>query len=267
MTGFVNLPDLKIALLEIRHQPLASANARPGITHVIVSEGGQGGDLGTPNAHINIEFLQADFDNLSARMRENGENVVYTLERAMPPAERNICLADADFGQVVDLYGQLMNRSVLCHPQLHPAPISVAAEAQDRNAVIERLGSILEQQTQTATIMDGDTFAVLAPTNLVKSVTAALEKIPCPSPAGPKQSSGSINFVAVPTPLVLRVYGDYIGRKLVLPNNVLPFSLISFHNQTPLTRPEIIYALDVLFSWQGLKASFIDQDSFKMVPL
>lgn len=172
-----------------------------------------------------------------------------------------------NFDQAVDLYAKLMNRSVLCYPGLHRIPISVTREAKDRDAVIAMLGAALEQQTQTATIMDGGKFAVLVPTNLVKSVSTALQEIPYPVPAGPKMPPGTINFVNVPTREVLRIYGEYTNRELPPANNISPRSTISFHNQTWLTRPEFIYALDVLLSWQGFKTSLIGQDRSNMNPI
>lgn len=267
MVGFVNLPNKKIAMLEIQHQP-SNANTHASIVREIVAEGKECTDESISDARVRLEFLQANFNELSVRMRENGKEIVYTLEGAstVPSGEWNVCLVNAGFDQVVDLYASLMHRTILCHPALNAIPVSAVANAKDSNDVVQALSNILLEKTQTATILDGDSFAVLAPSNRIDSVSAALEKIPYPTPAGPTLSGGSINFVNVPMSEAVTVYGEYINRRLVSGNSTPSFGAISFHNQTPLNKSEIIYAFDVLFSWRGCKAAFIGRDSFKMIP-
>ncbi len=266
LKGFINTPDAKIAILEIQHQP-SNASGRPSIVRELVDEGKECDDLSIANDHVRIEFLEANFGGFSARMRENGEEVVYTLESAssLPVGQWNICLVNTRFDQVVDLYAELMNRSILCHPGLNSIPVFAVAEARDRTEAVQALSNILLGKTQTATIMDGESFAVLTQSNQVKSVSEALEKIPYPTPIGPKQSANSINFVNVPLPQVVFVYGQYINRGLISQNRSFSRGVITFHNQTPLEKSEIIYAFDVLMSWQGCKISLFGKDTFGVV--
>ncbi len=268
LKGFINTPDAKIAVLEIQQQS-TNASRRTSIDQVVVAEGKECSTPSYADVPVHIEFLQANFDEFSARMRENGEEVVYTLEGAssLPAGQWNICLVNTGFAQVIDLYAELMNRSILCHPGLNSIPVSAVAEARDRAEAVQALSNILLGKTQTATIMDGESFAVLTQSNRAKSVAEALERIPHPAPIGPKQSANSINFVNFPLSEVVPVYGDIISRHPSLKYPSFSRAVITFHNQTPLDKPEIIYALDVLFSWQGWKVSLFGKDTFGIIPM
>jgi hypothetical protein len=131
-------------------------------------------------------------------------------------------------------------------------------------AAISVLERTLQTKMKAATLLDGDKFALLVPTNLVKSVSAELGDMTNPAPTDEILPRGAIFMRGIRLSQVLPVYGELIGRKF-LRGKPLPESLISFHAQTALSKAEVKYAFDILFRWQGLKAVFVGADSFRMI--
>ncbi len=268
LTGFINTTDTKIAILEIRHHFFGRSNTPPLSVRKILTEGEAFDDMSVKGAHVHFELLQANFDVLGVRLAENGEESVYEIEgrSALPAEPRDVCLSNAGFDEVLDLYAALMGRTVLCHPQVKPLPIFAVEEASDRAAAVDALNRILLSKAQTATIFDGDKFALLVPTNLVKTVSTALQAAAYPVSTNETIPAGAINLRNVPLPQAMAIYAEFIGRTLIPSDRPLPRPVsLSFHNQTPLARAEAVYAFNILFGWQGLKAEFVNQNQFKMI--
>ena len=61
----------------------------------------------------------------------------------------------------------------------------------------------------------------------------------------------------------LVIYGALVDRELVR-GTAVPNGLISFQNQTPLSKPDMIYAFEVLFRWQGLQITTVGSRYFKV---
>ncbi len=122
-----------------------------------------------------------------------------------------------------------------------------------------------------AVIPAGGKFLLVVPEAEVASVRP---RISAPmTPPGKVTSpdlipAGQIYFPNTDLSQVAQVYMSLIGRKLdqtqPLPQTTLP---IKFGNQTPLTREECLYALDALFSWQGLKIVPVGHGSARLVPI
>jgi hypothetical protein len=144
-------------------------------------------------------------------------------------------------------------------------PILLAAAAKDRIGAIAVLERTLQTKAMAATILDGEKFALLVPTNLVKSISAELGAMTYPNATDDTLPAGTILMRSTPMSQVLPIYGELIGRKLVR-DNPLPHSLISFHTQTVLSKAEVVYAFDILFQWQGWKIVVVDDRTFRVIP-
>lgn len=269
LRAIVGLSDLKAALLEVQHHALDRPGVPPFVIRRILAEGEVFDDASIKGAHIHFELLQVDSRYGNVRVRENGEENILELEGRelieLSPGETDICITGIGFDSFVDLYGELMNRTVLCHPVgIKDAPISLAASAQGkREAAI-----FFEQIFQTngiGAILDGDKFVLLVPTNLVKSISATANKRTKPASSEEILPAGSIYLKSVSLADTLPIYGALIGRKPVQSEQWRRGGLISFHNQTPLTKADAVYAFDTLLRWQNLKVMFVGDQSFKVV--
>jgi hypothetical protein len=63
---------------------------------------------------------------------------------------------------------------------------------------------------------------------------------------------------------VIQIYAELAGRKLQQAP-IVPAALIRFRNQTPLTKDEVLYALDTEFGWAGIKMVPAGDNSIKPV--
>ena len=120
---------------------------------------------------------------LKVEPRENGEERGYELEdgsavKLSREAITAICLADISFDDFVDFYGELVDRTVLCHPMIERRPsVFLAAPAQNKLEAVRDLERTLQERGIGA-IRDGDKFALLVPTNLAKSISTSVAKMP-----------------------------------------------------------------------------------------
>ena len=267
LRAIVGLSDLKAALLEVQHHTLDRPGVPPFVARRILAEGEVFDDASIKGAPVRLELLQVDSGYGNVRVRENGEENVHELEGRelvqFSPGEADVCIANIGFDSLVDLYGELMNRTVLCYPvAIKDSSISLATSARDRVEAAKVFERIF-QTNGIGTVLDGDKFVLLVPTNLVKSISATVNK--------PRQSvSTAETFPAVSIYLknvslaeTLPIYGALIGRRWIRSSE--PPVRISFHNQTSLTKADIVYAFDTLFRWQNLKIVLVDDKSFKVI--
>jgi RNA polymerase sigma factor (sigma-70 family) len=271
LRGFIDASDVKLGLLEIQHHSLARSNTPPFTVRKVMAEGETFDDRSVKDAYVTFEFLGVLSEDCSVRIRENGVEGVYPLEgrnavplRAGPPG---VCLVDVGFEEFLDVYAAVLGRTLLCHPTTKAQrSIRVIAAARDRMAVIAVLERSLRENAGAVTLLDGDRLALVVPTNLVKAVSAAQAAKVYPSSTNEVLPAGTIYLRSVSLSQVLPLYGELIGRKFVQ-NDPLPASSISFHNETALTRAEMIYAFDILFGWQRLKVVLVGENSFKVSPV
>jgi RNA polymerase sigma factor (sigma-70 family) len=271
LRGFIEASDVKIGLLEIQHHSLARSNTPPFTVRKVMTEGQTFDDRSVQDAYVNFEFLGVTSEDWSVRIRENGVDGVYPLEgRTSVPlraGQPGVCLVDVGFEEFLDVYAAVLGRTLLCHPTLKaPRPIRVIAAARDRMAVISILERSLQEKAGAVTLLDGDRLALVVATNLVKAVSAAQAAKVYPASTDEMLPAGTIYLKSVSLSQVLPLYGELIGRKFVQ-NDPLPASVISFHNETALTRAEAIYAFDILFGWQRLKVVLVGEHSFKVSPV
>ena len=99
---------------------------------------------------------------------------------------------------------------------------------------------------------------------------------PQPTDAGPPATTnapagedvippGTINFRAVDMNDVLTLYAEYVGRTLLRPTS-LPAVVITLKTQTPLTKPEVIQALEAVLALNGISIIPVGEKFAKVVP-
>ncbi len=87
------------------------------------------------------------------------------------------------------------------------------------------------------------------------------------TPPEPLLPALSINFRGVPVDKVLEVYADFVGRTLLRSPTINGQTLFTLVNQTPLTKTEIIHAMDAELAMNNIAMIPIGDKFIKVVPL
>ena len=108
-------------------------------------------------------------------------------------------------------------------------------------------------------MLEDDAFAMLIPPKLIESRQPRKRT----ANSGGNLPARSVRLENVSLDQALVIYGALVGRELVR-GAAVPAGLISFQNQTPLSKADMIYAFEVLFRWQGLQITTVDSRYFKV---
>lgn len=183
-----------------------------------------------------------------------------------PPANQPVGLDKA-----LVLYSDLTERSVLQYPALPNARLTLNLATTNRAEVARMIETSAAAQG-IALVLDGKKFVLVAPQYAVARLNPQAAKIP---PAGPNDPAtrifptGSINWTAVRLSQALPIYAEILGLKLDS-SGLPPLTAgreIVFINRTPLTRAELLYALETLFEWNGVKMVPAGDGFIKAVPV
>ena len=230
----------------------------------ILSEGQREGKVEVLEIHPETAMVKV-------RLFPNGDPTNLTFTN-LPAPHRGMSagtvLENASLEPVLGLYGELSGRSLLCAQALPNISLTIAIPAQDRVGVAQALQTALAQQG-IASIPDGEKFIIV-----VRKQQAAAVKLR-PAQIKPLVKSaesdilpaGAINFPNTEINQVITIYAELVGRRLdrsVSPP-ITPSAVIRFRNQTPLTREEARYALDMVFGLAGLKMVPVGNDLIKPV--
>jgi general secretion pathway protein D len=77
--------------------------------------------------------------------------------------------------------------------------------------------------------------------------------------------AGAIDFVAAKLDLVLKIYADLVGKTLLRPANLNAPDIV-LKTQTPLTKREIIGALEAVMALSGIALVHVDDKFVKVIP-
>lgn len=254
LAGIVNLPDLKLAVLEV---------AGAGRPHLILAVGQRDGD---------IAVREFNPDEATVKLVWSGTNgdVSVSLTRQNSRAGAlgfGIELENADTDPVLRLYQEFTQRTLLRSPRLVASPFNLRASATNRAQAALVLEEALTEKEIT-TIPDGDKFIMVVPNSQVASVrphSAEIKSSGTNAAGSEMLSPGTVDFRSADLRQVEQIYAEMIGRKLDR-TEPLPFGApIYFKTQTPLTKEECIYALDTLLSWRNVKMLLVGDDTVKAV--
>jgi RNA polymerase sigma factor (sigma-70 family) len=256
----------KAAFIEIQHHSLDRSGTSLFTVRRVIKEGETFDDMSIADAHVRFELLQADAGSGRIRLNENSQEFTHAFAVASPdvsPGNANMRFADVRFADLIDVYACVLNRTVLCHPGMRSEPnVSLAAVAQNQAEAAAVLENLFLKKGY-ATLLDGEKFALLVPTNRVASTMEVIGQMKPPASTD-NAPTGNVDLQNVPLPQVVAIYEALMGR-LWIRDRTFPQS-ISFHNQTPLSRPETAYALEVLFRLQGLNIVPVGDHGFRIVP-
>lgn len=275
LRGLVELPEWKGALVAVHHRSLDRPNAPPFVAKRILRLGDTFDDRSVRGNYLKLEVLQVEAQSGNARLRVNGVELSFAME-TLPqtgPSQTDAPLAllftAPGFSEPLEFFGELVERTVLCHPSIKPASFSLAGRARDTAEAV----AILEQEFRArgiALARQGEHLVLAEPTNLVKTVTAQLTALNSNvwsyKNADELLPKGAIYMENAELAQALAIYGELIGRKLIKDNPVFGRT-ISFRSQTPLSKAETIQAFDILLAWQGLKTLPVGDRDFRLVTL
>lgn len=278
LAGLINLPTMKRAVLDIAQNSSAQAS------QVMLAE---------EQREANLEVREIHAENGTVTLNVQGTESPVTLSLSDLPsrAERSspgLALENSDLNIVLRLYQDFVGRTVLQSPFLPATTFTLKASVANQHEaalVLERAFA----EKEIVTIADGSKFILVVPKSQAATATTHSSQIVSsasnsPASINPTDSpkalalpsnqasdlipAGLIDFRGVEVRDVLKMYAELIGsnfdrRQALPPGNNKPVVLCS---QTPLTKAELIYALDTLLSWQDIKVVPSSGGLVKAVP-
>jgi hypothetical protein len=220
------------------------------------------------NANVQIEIVRIDFTNGMVHARENGKDAVYHFNAGTGTntvaTDFSLRLNDTNFEAVFALLSKFKERTLLIHPAAHrQIPVVVSANPRNKTEAIQSLESALREKG-FAIIPDGTKFDMIVPSELATNVIPRSADLPIAKADEMMVAPGMIYFDDVQFEEVLMIYGKLIRREIIQDES-LPNRTLSIQSMNPLTKSEVIYALDVLFDWQGVKIANVDDKTAKVV--
>ena len=173
---------------------------------------------------------------------------------------------EADDRQVLEIYSEFTKRMVLRSPAAQNIKVSLRSQTELTRAEAQWLLEAALSIGGIALLPEGERFVFALP--LTRTVVAP--KVPANPLAaevkGEPFPAGNLKFEQASASQVLAIYAELIGRKPVN-TGVPPFS-ISLRNQIPLTRAEVLYALDAMAALNHLRfvAAGDQQVTLEVVP-
>lgn len=179
-----------------------------------------------------------------------------------PARDRNTWSLD----QALTIYEKVKGRALLRHPQLKGGRMPFATGESP-----EKTGSAIEAhlfQQGITTMPLGENLMLIVPVALTNDLP--LPPLPSDSSVTNRQKSslGTLDFQNAPLPQVFAVFGE-LNQKLVVnasEMSSLPVR-ITFRSNIPLQRSEVVYALETLLLWNGIKIVPIDGKTCKAVAI
>ena len=208
----------------------------------------------------NIELLHIFPERGAVELRVGESNLMTvslsnaTNTSAGVPA---IAFAGVSLKSAMEVYSELANRSLLRSPLLPDQGLTFRAQAGDKTEAARVLAAAF-LTNGIAVIPDGDKFAlVLRKEDVGLFPVRSGEIKPTAADALDLQQmpAGSVNFMGVGFGEVAILYAQMSGGQTYPTNwsRDIPNPSFFFKNQTPLTKPEMLYAFERLFELCGLK--------------
>ncbi|MDW8307836.1 MAG: secretin N-terminal domain-containing protein [Verrucomicrobiales bacterium] len=154
-------------------------------------------------------------------------------------------------------------------PQEQPAPAAPPAAPAPQPAPDPQPTAPAAPPTPVATPAPSPAPAPLPAPAPSSPALAATSGANAPAPASPPEmviQPGEINWTAATLDQVLQQYTELVGRTVLRPAT-LPAVNIVFKNQTPLTRKELVQALDALLALNGIALIPVGEKFIKVVPV
>lgn len=199
-----------------------------------------------------VEIQSIDVTNGTVLAKVDGEPRTLAFDDSggskMADKPATIRLEDAKLHPLIYLYGDAKGRTVLEHPEVERTGFTFTANPHGKSEATKAFEGLFASQ-KIAAIPDGDKFVLLVPYAFTNRVMARSEQLDEP---GPVMQPLSINLQGVPLHLVLHIYGEYVNHPIKNSQNALrdPIYLVQ---QNSLSKGQICYAMETLFSWHDIR--------------
>ena len=169
----------------------------------------------------------------------------------------------------VDTYAELTGKTVLAPSVLPSLPDSLNSElpANKTNVIV-----FLEKEFSKkgiSVVQDGPCFVRLVPGGERQPELSIIPLRGTQLHASSSQQlvpSGAVNFPGTAANQVLEIYAELKGRT-ILRTRFLPAPTIRFKNECPLTREELVYALETVLALNGLSTVDDGRAFVQIVPI
>lgn len=267
LRGILNVPGFQVALLEIHHTLVKPTNAPPVTitTSRLVRDREQFEDETIQGGHFEFEVLEIDLTNETIKTREAGEEHIYTLPSTARPANARgwIHLQDAPFYDVIDLYSELEKRVLLLHPAIDRAAVSLqAAWTNQPPTTAEATQALLKylNQRDISVAVDGSRFLQVVPSDISATALPRSGDLPAAS-----LEIGGITLMTNDAGELAKVYAGISERRRT--GNVPVYRTdVYLKIAQPVSKPEVLYAVETLLGWYDAKIILGDDNTFKVEP-
>jgi hypothetical protein len=168
----------------------------------------------------------------------------------------------------VETYGELIGKTVLAPSALPLLPDSIDSELPANKANVIAFLEKEFSKRGISVVQDGPCFVRLVPSGW----QAGLSTTPLrgaqlhASSSQPLMPAGAVNFPGTDLSQVLDIYAELKSRT-ILRTRFLPAPTIRFKNECPLTREELVYALETVLALNGLSTVDDGQAFVQIVPI
>jgi len=258
LVGIVNIEGLKLAVLQ---EPRTLSQPA---SEIILKEGeGQDG----------IEMLEIHPENGTVKINVAGEErpQLIALKNPIAGGSNGLAMENVGLHSALQLYAELSGRTVL-RPSVFPnTKFSINASTTNRVEALRTIEAALAKQKITL-VLDGEKFALVAPDYMAAKLNPQSSKISPPSTNNPTARTypkGSISWHAAPLASVLKIYAEFLDKKLDQSEQPLrmPHLDIVLKNETALSKEELIYAIETVVGWSGVKLVPAGEGFVKAVPI
>jgi hypothetical protein len=169
----------------------------------------------------------------------------------------------------VDTYAELTGKTILAPSALPSLPDLIDSELPANKANVIAFLEKEFSKMGISVVQDGPCFVRLVPSG---EWQAGLSTTPLRgaqlhgSSSQPLIPAGAVNFPATDLNQALDIYAELKGRT-ILRTRFLPSPTIRFKNQCPLTRQELVYALETVLALNGLSTVDDGQAFVQIVPI
>lgn len=261
LTGIIDLPNQKEALLEVQLQEFVS-----------LAEGKEWNG---------IEVEQIDRLAGTVVVRQGEFKTTLTLQaKERDPAE-NLFFDGIKVSQLVNVFSDWTGRTVICSPRVRDRTITgsgkATSNAQGAKLIEEFLAkqkiSVVRHDAKLVFIVPKEEEARLP--DVIAWVTEhALEyrqegeTKPGEIKLKPGEIIPVIVFENMPLMQAVDFYGSVVRRKILDPGRLpSPMTRISFRGQGGLTREEAIFGLEALLALHNFKVNYVGEKNFEVVQI
>lgn len=256
LIGVMNFGDVRRAIMELEESRRPFG---PQWVTVILREG---------ESQSKLEVISVDLANYTAQLRFHGTNLTLSLPEVGNPGSLNARLTNAPLGAVLRIYAELTGLTLLQHPELAAQKLSISSAASDGPTLATVFAAALTN-AGVVSIPDGDKFLRILPAAAAGKIQSIGIPLRGTKEVGAAEMlpAGAITFIPAKTDQVAPIQAELLHRKLE------PYRLnrlttdIVLQTRQPLSRAEIVYALDVHFAWRGLRIVTVDDQTARLEEL